>query len=78
MSEAPETLESRIAAIEAVANRLESDRLELEEALHLFEQGVAQLREVERILRAAELKVERVIAEADGTLSVEPIEQPDS
>ena len=75
MSEAPETLEARISAIEAIAGRLESDRLELEEALHLFEQGVSQLREVERILSAAELRVERVISEADGSVVTESIEE---
>ncbi len=74
MSEARETLEARIAAVEAIVARLESDRLELDEALGLFERGVGQLREVERILKDAELRVERLIAEADGSVSSEPTE----
>jgi exodeoxyribonuclease VII small subunit len=74
VSEAPETLEARIAAVERIVARLESDRLELDEALRLFEQGVGQLREVERILSRAALRVERLVAEADGSVSVEPIE----
>ena len=74
MSDAPETLEARIAAVEAIAARLESDRLELDEALLLFERGVGQLREVELILRAAELRVERLIADAGGSVVVEPAE----
>lgn len=74
MSEARETLEARIAAVEAIVARLESDRLELDEALGLFERGVGQLREVERILKDAELRVERLIADADGSVSSEPAE----
>jgi exodeoxyribonuclease VII small subunit len=60
--------------VEAIAGRLESDRLELAEALALFERGVGELREVERILRAAELRVERLIAEADGSVTIEPVD----
>ena len=74
MSEKPDSLEARIAAVEAIVARLESDRLELDEALQLFERGVGELRDVERILRAAELKVERLIAEADGSVSIEPVD----
>lgn len=72
MSDRPESLEARIGAVEAIVARLESDRLELEEALQLFERGVGELREVERILRTAELRVERLIAEADGSIVIEP------
>lgn len=74
MSESPQTLEARIAAVEAIVARLESDRLELEEALRLFEAGVGQLREVERVIRTAELRVERLIAEADGSVVAEPVD----
>jgi len=74
VSESPQTLEARIAAVEAIVARLESDRLELEEALRLFEAGVGQLREVERVIRAAELRVERLIAEADGSVVAEPVD----
>jgi exodeoxyribonuclease VII small subunit len=74
VSESPQTLEARIAAVEAIVARLESDRLELEEALRLFEAGVGQLREVERVIRTAELRVERLIAEADGSVVAEPVD----
>jgi exodeoxyribonuclease VII small subunit len=74
VSDSPQTLEARIAAVEAIVARLESDRLELEEALRLFEAGVGQLREVERVIRAAELRVERLIAEADGSVVAEPVD----
>jgi len=72
MNEARQSLEARIAAVESIVARLESDRLELDEALGLFEEGVGQLREVERILAEAELRVERLVAEADGSVSSEP------
>jgi exodeoxyribonuclease VII small subunit len=72
VSQSQPSLEARIAAVEAIVARLESDRLELDEALALFEEGVGQLREVERILKDAEVRVERLVAEADGSVRSEP------
>jgi len=70
------TLEQRLARLEQIASLLETDRLELEQALALFEEGVAHLREAERILRGAELRIERLIAGPAGTTLVEPIPGP--
>jgi exodeoxyribonuclease VII small subunit len=73
VSEASPTLEERLARIEAIVGRLESDRLDLDEALLLFEEGVAHLREADRVLREAELRVERLVAGAGGSVIVEPV-----
>lgn len=69
-------LEARIARVEAIAAALESDRLELDDALRLFEEGVQHLREAEALLRSAELRVERLLAEPDGGVHSETIEEP--
>jgi exodeoxyribonuclease VII small subunit len=71
-------LEQRIARIEQIAVELESDRLELEDALRLFEEGVRHLRAAEALLRNSELRIERLLEEADGSLAVEPLEEPDA
>ncbi|MCI0436012.1 MAG: exodeoxyribonuclease VII small subunit, partial [Gemmatimonadetes bacterium] len=42
MTGSSHSLEQRIARIEAIVQRLESDRLELEEALALFEEGTLE------------------------------------
>jgi exodeoxyribonuclease VII small subunit len=59
-------LEARIERVEAIANALESDRLELDEALSLFEEGVRHLRAARELLRAGELHVEQLLADFDG------------
>jgi exodeoxyribonuclease VII small subunit len=69
-------LEQRLARLEAIAAALEGDRLELEDAMGLFEEGIAHLREAERLLSQVELRIERVLVEADGRLATEPIGEP--
>jgi exodeoxyribonuclease VII small subunit len=70
-------LERRLARLQEIVSRLEGDRLELEEALELFERGVHELREAERLLQQAELRVERLLEEADGSLHTQPVATED-
>ena len=56
------TLEKRLGRLEEILTRMESDEVALEEALRLFEEGVAHVREAERILAATELRVEELLA----------------
>lgn len=67
------TLEGRLGRLEEILARMESEEIQLEEALDLFEEGVGHVREAERILSEAELKVEELLA--DGT--TEPVETDD-
>jgi exodeoxyribonuclease VII small subunit len=53
-----------------VVRELERNDVDLDRALALFEQGVRDLREARALLEAAELKVRRVVEEADGTLGL--------
>lgn len=57
--------------LEEIVRLLESDEPELDDALALFEEGVARLREARARLAQAELTVQRVLEEADGTLRLE-------
>jgi exodeoxyribonuclease VII small subunit len=56
------TLEKRLGRLEEILGRMESDEVALEEALRLFEEGVAHVREAERVLAATELRVEELLA----------------
>ncbi len=56
------TLEARLRRLDEILARLESDDVPLEEALRLFEEGVSHVREAERVLAAAELRVEELLA----------------
>lgn len=66
MSGGEMTLERRLARLEEIVSMLESDRLELDEALALFEEGVTHLREADRTLHDAELRIERLVAGPEG------------
>ncbi|MGI9627197.1 MAG: exodeoxyribonuclease VII small subunit [Longimicrobiales bacterium] len=58
---AGEGLETRLKRLEAIVQALDSDAIELEQALALFEEGVAHVRGAQEILAQAELKVEELI-----------------
>ena len=55
-------LEARLRRLEEILASMESDEVPLEEALRLFEEGVVHVREAERVLAAAELRVEELLA----------------
>ncbi|MEX2467523.1 MAG: exodeoxyribonuclease VII small subunit [Gemmatimonadota bacterium] len=63
-------LESRIRRLEAILARMEADDVTLEEALGLFEEGVAHVRRAEAILAETELRVEELLS-ADETAPME-------
>jgi len=59
------SLEKRLRRLEEIVRALESEDLELERALRLFEEGVAHVRGAEAILTEAELKVEELIGNGE-------------
>jgi exodeoxyribonuclease VII small subunit len=68
------TVEQRLARLEAIVDRLEGEPLDLAEALALFEEGVACLREAAGTLSEAEARVQKLTELADGAFGVEPID----
>lgn len=59
------SLEARLGRLEEILARMESEEIQLEEALALFEEGVKHVRQAEQVLAETELKVEELLA--DGT-----------
>ncbi|MBW2460152.1 MAG: exodeoxyribonuclease VII small subunit [Deltaproteobacteria bacterium] len=59
------TLETRLSRLEEILARMESEEVELEEALKLFEEGVAHVRAAEKVLSETELKVEELLASGE-------------
>jgi exodeoxyribonuclease VII small subunit len=51
----------QLERLEAIVRRLESEELDLDEALKLFEEGVERLRAAREQLSQAELKVKKVL-----------------
>lgn len=71
MSDAREGLESRLGKLESIVDRLERDELELQEALDLFEEGIAHVRAAYRVLEESQLRVEKLVVELDGSVTLE-------
>ena len=59
------TLETRLRRLEEIVGQLETEELELDRALALFEEGVVHVKEAGRSLSAAELRVEELLASGE-------------
>ena len=68
------SIERRLERLEAIVAELEREPLELAQALALFEEGVACLREAATTLSDAEARVLRLTEGLDGALGVEPLD----
>lgn len=71
------TLSQDLARLEEIVRHLESDDGDLDLALKLFEEGVTRLRQAREKLAAAEVRVQKVLEEADGTLRLESLDGDD-
>jgi len=71
-----ESFEELLANLEGIVDRLGAEDLELDEALKLFESGVAGLRKAGALLDAAEGRVEELIETASGDLESIGFEVP--
>ncbi len=63
--------EEALQELEAVVGRLESANVPLEESIDLYERGAALQKHCSEKLKAAELRVSKITAAADGTLSAQ-------
>jgi exodeoxyribonuclease VII small subunit len=64
--DAPElALEARLARLEEILVRMDSEDIALEDALKLFEEGVRHVRAAEAVLSETELRVEELLASGD-------------
>lgn len=66
--------ERSLARLEEVVRRLESPQLSLDDAMQLFEEGVALSRECQKQLEEAEGRVEILLKNADGKRTSAPFE----
>ena len=61
-------LTTDLQRLEEIVQALEGDEIDLDRALALFEEGVRHLKSAKDRLAAAEIRVERVLEDADGVL----------
>jgi exodeoxyribonuclease VII small subunit len=59
------SFEAALERLEAIVERIETDELELDASLALFEEGVRLLRAAERVLAGAETRVQQLVGDGD-------------
>ena len=67
------SFEQSMARLEAIASRLEDEELDLDEALALFEEGIAELRAASAFLAQAETRLKQLNEAADGVFRVDDL-----
>jgi len=68
--------EASLEELERIVGRLDREELALDEALELFEEGVARLRAASRLLTEARGVVEELIEDASGDLAAVDFDLP--
>lgn len=59
-------VEQTLSQLEEIVSKLESDEVDLDEALKLFEDGVKLSDQVQKKLKDSELKLKQVIETSEG------------
>jgi exodeoxyribonuclease VII small subunit len=62
---APVSLQDELRRLEEIVRRLETNDLDLDAALALFEEGITRLRMARERLQDAEVRIQRVLERAD-------------
>ncbi len=69
------TFEEALARLEVIVARLEQGEVPLEEALGLFEEGTALMKQCSTALDKAEQKVAKLLPDLNGAAVEEPMEE---
>jgi len=70
------TIEEALTKLEEITQKLEAEELGLDEAIGLFDEGLALAATVKGRLEEAKLKVEQVLEKTKDTFSLEPLDLP--
>lgn len=66
-----ESLESALERLEEIVQKMDSDEIELEESIELFQEGMQLTKFCRAQISEAEQKVQQVVEDAEGELSLE-------
>ena len=70
--------EAKLAELEAIVAKLDSEELPLEQAIAAYEAGVTLSRDLNKTLEEAQRKIEILTQTARGELRAEPFEDEDA
>ncbi len=74
MTDPAPSLADELRRLEEIVRKLEREDADLDQALALFEEGVGRLRAARERLGAAEVRVRKVLEDAQGTLRLEEVD----
>jgi len=74
--EQPRSFEASLEALEQIVQHLEEGDLPLEKSLELFEQGIRLSRECQERLSQAERRIEVLLRDNQGRITVSNFEEP--
>ena len=66
-------IEEQLAKLEQITGQLEQSDIPLDQALTLFEEGLALATTVKKGLDDAKIRISKVIESASGTFDLEPL-----
>jgi exodeoxyribonuclease VII small subunit len=66
----PVSLQEELRRLEEIVRRLEANELDVDAALELLVEGFGRLRTARERLQDAEVRIQRVLERADGTLEL--------
>jgi len=67
-------LEQDLKSLEEIAKQLESDDLALDNAIELFERGIALATSIRAALNEAKIRIETVVESSQNTFTIEPFD----
>ncbi|HEV8356035.1 MAG TPA: exodeoxyribonuclease VII small subunit [Gemmatimonadales bacterium] len=70
-----DSLSADLRRLEEIVRQLEADDTDLDRALVLFEEGVARLRAARERLTEAEARVQKVLEDAAGQLTISDLDE---
>jgi exodeoxyribonuclease VII small subunit len=71
----PLNFEAALAELESIVERLEAGKVDLEESIAIYERGEMLKKHCERLLDAAEARIEKITLKGDGTpAGTEPLD----
>ena len=69
------TFEKALAELEEIVGKLESGKVDLEQSITIYERGQTLKKHCEKLLKAAEARIEKITFRPDGTSAgTEPLD----
>lgn len=68
------SFEKKLQRLEKIVDTLEAGNVPLEDSLKMFEEGVGLIRSCQSILNTAEQKIQKLVEDKNGNVTLEPFD----